>query len=195
MNKAHLEFLASPAWAEMLRAELVPWLVQVADLGDCVLEVGPGPGLTTDVLREHTAKVIAVEADPDLATALATRLSGTNVTVLHADATKSGLEANRFSAVTCFGMLHHMPSATLQDRLFAEAYRMLRPGGVFVATDSLDLEAIRRFHADDVFVPLDPATLEARLHAVGFTSVCIAPTSYELRFTARKPATRPPLNR
>jgi SAM-dependent methyltransferase len=192
MNKAHLEFLASPVWAEMLQAELVPWLVRVANLGDCVLEVGPGPGLTTDVLRERTSKVIAVEADRALATALATRLSGSNVTVLHADATKSGLEANRFSAVTCFGMLHHMPSAELQDRLFAEAYRMLRPGGVFVATDSLDSEAIRRFHADDVFVPLDPATLEARLQAVGFTSIRIAPTSYELRFTAGKPATAQP---
>ena len=50
MNKAHLEFLASPVWAEMLQTELLPWLAQVADLGDYVLEVGPGPGLTTDIL-------------------------------------------------------------------------------------------------------------------------------------------------
>jgi SAM-dependent methyltransferase len=187
MNKAHLEFLASPVWAEMLQADLLPWLVDVADLGDCVLEVGPGPGLTTDILRERTSKVMAVELDSDLAAALATRLSGTNVTVLHADATRSGLESNSFSAVTCFGMLHHMPSGEFQDRLFAEVHRVLRPGGVLVATDSLDSEAVRRFHAGDVFVPLDPATLEARLQAVGFTDVSIAPCSYELRFTARKP--------
>jgi SAM-dependent methyltransferase len=188
MNKAHLEFLASPVWAEMLKAELLPWLAQVADLGDYVLEVGPGPGLTTDILRGRTSKVIAVEADPELAAALATRLSGTNVTVLHADATKSGLESGRFSAVTCFSVLHHMPSAEIQDRLFGEACRMLRPGGVLVATDSLDSEAIRKFHTDDVFVPLDPATLESRLHVAGFASVRIAPTTYELRFTATKHA-------
>jgi len=186
MNKAHLEFLASPVWAEMLQVELVPWLVEVVDLGDCVLEVGPGPGLTTDILRERTSQVIAVEADADLAATLATRLSATNVTVLNADATNAGLESNRFSAVTCFGMLHHMPSAELQNRLFAEAYRMLRPGGVFVATDSLDSEPVRKFHAGDVFVPLDPVSLEARLQAAGFTRVRIAPTTYELRFTASK---------
>ena len=132
--------------------------------------------------------MVAVEADRELAAALATRLSGTNVTVFHTDATKTGLESNRFSAVTCFGVLHHMPSTELQDRLFGEACRMLRPGGVFVATDSLDLEAIRKFHTDDVFVPLDPSTLEARLQVAGFTSVRIAPTTYELRFTATKPA-------
>ena len=51
MNRSHLDFLASPAWARMLETDLLPWLVGVADLGDDVLEVGPGPGLTTDLLR------------------------------------------------------------------------------------------------------------------------------------------------
>jgi SAM-dependent methyltransferase len=187
VNKAHLEFLASPAWAEMLEADLLPWLARVADLGDCVLEVGPGPGLTTDLLRERAPIVIAIEADPHLAASLAARLSGTNVTVVHGDATKSGLESNQFSAVTCFGVIHHMPSAELQDRLFAEVQRVLRPEGVFIATDSLDLEAIRRFHLDDVFVPLDPETLDVRLRAAGFTSIDVARSGYELRFRARKP--------
>ena len=191
MNKAHLEFLASPVWAEMLHTELVPWLAQIAALGNCVLEVGPGPGLTTNILRTRASEITAVEADPELAAALAARLSGTNVTVLHADATKTRLESNRFSAVTCFGVLHHMPSAELQDRLFAEACRMLRPGGVFVATDSLDSQAIRKFHADDVFLPLDPATLVARLQTAGLTSVRIAPSTHELRFTATKPESVP----
>jgi len=45
------EFLASPDWARMLETDLLPWLGRVADLGDDVLEVGPGPGLTTDKLR------------------------------------------------------------------------------------------------------------------------------------------------
>ena len=50
MNDAHLQFLASPEWAQMLETELLPWLLESADLGDDVLEVGPGPGLTTDQL-------------------------------------------------------------------------------------------------------------------------------------------------
>src|SRR5262245_15531357 len=98
MNEGHLRFLASPEWADILAADLLPWLARVADLGDDVLELGPGPGLTTDLLRRRTAKLTAVEADAQLATALAGRLSGTNVAVIHADGTASGLASSRFSA-------------------------------------------------------------------------------------------------
>ncbi len=186
MNKGHLDFLASPAWAEWLQAELLPWLATVAELGDHVLEIGPGPGLTTDLLRQRTTSLTALEADGALATTLAARLSGTNVEVIHADATRSGLGSNRFSAAACFSMLHHMPSAELQDRLFAEVHRMLRPGGHFVGTDSLDTDAIREFHVDDVFVPVDPRTLASRLEAVGFMNPRIDVGTYELRFRATK---------
>ncbi len=46
MNRAHLDFLASPDWKRMLEADLVPWMDGSGDLGDDVLEVGGGPGLT-----------------------------------------------------------------------------------------------------------------------------------------------------
>ena len=91
MNEGHLQFLASPEWAQMLETDLLPWALGVADLGDDVLEVGPGPGLTTDLLRQRTSRLTAVEVDADLATALAARLKGTNVDVVHADASDSGM--------------------------------------------------------------------------------------------------------
>jgi SAM-dependent methyltransferase len=187
MNQGHLQFLASPQWAQMLETDLLPWLATVADLGDDVLEIGPGPGLTTDLLRTRTARLTAVEADAALAAALAARLSGTNVDVIHADGTRSGLPSNRFSAVTCFSMLHHMPAPHIQDRLFAEVYRVLRPGGAFVGTDSIDSPAVRDFHADDTFVPVDPTTLPARLEAAGFTDPRVDAGGYEIRFCATKP--------
>jgi SAM-dependent methyltransferase len=187
MNEIHLQFLASPEWARMLETELLPWVLGVAELGDDVLEVGPGPGLTTDLIRQHAARVTAVELDTELAGALAKRMAGTNVEVVHGDAADSGLEADRFSAATCFSMLHHVPSADLQDRVFAELYRVLRPGGVFVASDAVDADAIREFHVDDIFVPVDPTTLGSRLGAAGFTDVRIDAGDYELRFKAVKP--------
>ena len=187
MNEMHLEFLASPEWAKMLETDLLPWLLEVADLGDDVLEVGPGPGLTTDLLRQRTRKLTALELDPELSAALAARLAGTNVEVIHADATESGLASNRFSAATCFSMLHHMSSPEVQDRLFVELHRMLRPSGAFVATDSVDSEPIRMFHVDDVFVPVDPDTLRSRLEGVGFTDVGIEVADYQVRFNATKP--------
>ena len=58
--------------------------------------VGPGPGLTTDVPRRQVAALTAVEVDGDLAAALANRLAGTNVEVVHADATDSGQDIRPF---------------------------------------------------------------------------------------------------
>ncbi|MHB8680693.1 MAG: class I SAM-dependent methyltransferase [Acidimicrobiales bacterium] len=187
MNEFHLQFLSSPDWARMLETDLLPWLESVGDLGDEVLEVGPGPGLTTDILRARVPAVTAVEIDGTLATALGARLAGTNVEVRQGDATDTGLESDRFSAVTCFSMLHHMPEPALQDALFREVQRVLRPGGLFVGTDSLDNEWIRAGHVDDVFVPVDPATLPDRLEAVGLVDVGISTDEMHVRFHARKP--------
>jgi ubiquinone/menaquinone biosynthesis C-methylase UbiE len=98
------------------------------DLGDDVLEVGPGYGATTDVLRERVAKLTAVEIDPALAAVLADRLAGANVTVVEGDATALDFDDGRFTGATCFAMLHHVPTSELQDQLFAEVARVLRPG-------------------------------------------------------------------
>jgi ubiquinone/menaquinone biosynthesis C-methylase UbiE len=173
MNRTHLEYLASSEWADRLRAELLPWLESSIHLGDDVLEIGPGPGLTTDLLRERVAAVTAVEIDADLAAELKVRLAGTNVEVIWGDGTKLPLPDHRFSAATCFAMLHHVPSAEAQDQLFGELHRVLRPGGIFVATDSIDTDQIRTAHMDDTYVPLDPATLESRLQAAGFDKITL----------------------
>jgi len=186
VNESHLTFLASPEWAEMLRSELLPWLRSVGELGDDLLEVGPGPGLTTDLLKDLVAHVTAVELDDDLARSLATRLDGTNVTVINADATNTGLESNRFSAAACFSMLHHVPTPEIQDRVFGEVHRLLRPGGIFAMVDSLDLEPIRAGHVDDTFVPVDPETLGARLEAAGFSDPVVEMGSYQFRAHAVK---------
>jgi SAM-dependent methyltransferase len=185
MNRVHLEYLASDAWAERLRADLLPWINRVAALGDDVLEIGPGPGLTTDILRERTASVTAVEIDPALASALAGRLAGTNVTVIAGDAAVVDLPAGRFSAATCFSVLHHVPTVEEQDVVLARIRSLLQPGAALYAVDTRDVEFIRDVHEDDVFNPLDEATLVDRLRGAGFTEVDLDIDEYELRFVAR----------
>jgi SAM-dependent methyltransferase len=187
MNEGHLEFLSSPEWARMLETDLWPWVMSVGDLGDDVLEVGPGPGLTTDLLRQRVDAVTAVEADVGLADALTERLAGTNVKVMCADATNSELPANRFSSVTCFSMLHHMPTAVRQDLLFAEIQRVLRPGGILVGVDAVDVPVIREGHVGDTFVPVDPDTLAGRFRAAGLVEPSVERGDYQIRFVARKP--------
>src|SRR5204862_399867 len=110
MNEEHLRLCASDEWADGLRQWIIPGALNGVELGDDVLEVGPGPGRSTDLLREMTPKLTAVEVDPMLADALATRMAGTNVEVVHADATNMPFPDGRFSAAVSFIMLHHVPT-------------------------------------------------------------------------------------
>jgi SAM-dependent methyltransferase len=187
MNETHLHYLASPEWAARLEADLLPWIELVADLGDDVLEVGPGPGLTTDILRRRAASVTAIEIDHALAVDLADRLRNTNVDVLEGDATAMQFESNRFSAATAFSVLHHVPSTTGQDQILSEILRVLAPGAGLFATDARDLDMIRDAHHGDIFLPLPADTLVARLESVGFSEVELDIAEYEIRFAARKP--------
>jgi SAM-dependent methyltransferase len=182
MNQEHLALCSSAEWAEAVQRWIIPWVLEGVDLGDDVLEVGPGPGLTTDVLRTMVTRLTAVEVHADLAEALAARLADTNVEVVRADATRTPLPAGRFSGAVCLTMLHHVPSQQDQDAVFAEICRLLRPGGVLAGQDSLDSPELRSLHHDDVYVPVDPATLQARIEAAGFTAVGVDTNDYAVRF-------------
>jgi hypothetical protein len=59
----------------------------------------------------------------------------------------------------------------LQDRLFTEIARVLRPGAALVASDSLGSDQLKAHHEDDTYNPVDPATLPERLAASGFRDV------------------------
>jgi SAM-dependent methyltransferase len=173
MNSEHRRLLSSEYWYETLRDAIMPLTLGTVDLGDDVLELGPGLGTTTDLLRRQVRSLTAVEPDPQLADELAMRLAGTNVEVLHADGPPLPFGDRRFAGATSILMLHHVPTEERQDRLFAEVARVLRPGGVFVAFDSNGSEKLAAFHGDDVYLPIDPDTLEARLLGAGFVSTCL----------------------
>ena len=184
VNEEHLGLCSSPQWARWVEDELMPWVLDGHDLGDHLLEFGPGPGLTTDILRRHAARVTAVELDPRLADQLAARLAGTNVAVVASDATRLPFPAGLFSAAACLTMLHHIPSAALQDAALAELGRVLRPGGVLVGSDGLDSAERRRLHLGGIFVPVSSATLPERLRRAGFVDACVEVHGDRLRFAA-----------
>ena len=109
--------------------------------------------------------------------------------VIQGDGTALPLPDQVFSGVICFTMLHHLPSPGLQDRLFAEACRVLRPGGVFAGSDSLPSLGFRLLHLGDTMVPLAPETLPDRLAAAGFVDIEVtAVPGRSVRFRARRPA-------
>jgi SAM-dependent methyltransferase len=185
VNEGH-QVCDSAEWRVAVRGEIIPWAVRDVDLGDDVLEIGPGYGATTDVFAELLPRLTSVEIDPDLAARLQTRYARTHVDVVLGDATQLSFPDGRFSGAVCFSMLHHVPSPELQDRLFAEAARVLRPGAPIVALDSVESEGVRTFHEGDTFQPIDPATLPARLQDAGFTDVEVRVNEYGWTALARR---------
>jgi SAM-dependent methyltransferase len=194
MNQLHQWYCRSNLWKQKLESEILPWSLSGLDLGDEVLEIGPGPGLTTDWLRYRYQAITCLEVDPRLALSLSERTADTNITVQLGDATAMPFRDQKFSAVVSFTMLHHVPSFVLQDRLFAEVYRVLKPGGVFAGTDSVWSLRMRIFHFADSMVLVDPAKLPGRLESANFKGVRIEAGTGKFRFCARRPlsATLPP---
>jgi SAM-dependent methyltransferase len=186
MNKMHLEYCSSDEWAEAIKRWIIPGALDSVELGDRVLEVGPGPGRTTEVLRDLTPSLTAVEIDAGLANALAARLGSKNVRVVRGDGTALPFPEGQFTAALSFTMLHHVPSVAEQNTLLAEIARVLRPGGVLAGVDSKDSEPFRGMHVDDICVPIDPQTFPARLLAAGFSQAHVDPNPYVTQFRAIK---------
>lgn len=187
MNAYHRWLCQSASWKAGL-GQLLPWALEGVDLGDHVLEIGPGPGLTTDLLRTRVSQMTALEIDPRLADLLKQRLANTNVRVMQGNATDMPFEDGQFSSVVAFTMLHHVPSVALQNKLIAESYRVLKPGGVLAGVDSLSNLRFRLIHLGDTMVAVDPDTLGARLEAAGFTRPRVDKTARRFRFQALRPA-------
>ena len=187
MNKAHLVFCSSAEWAESVRKYILPGALNGVDLGEHLLEVGPGPGRTTEILRDMAPRLTATEIDVDLARSLGERLSGagTNVDVVLGDGTRLPYPDGTFTGAVSFTMLHHVPTVELQDRLLAEVARVLRPGKIFVGVDSHDSDDFRKLHVDDICVPLSPDTIGGRLERAGFREVQVDPNPYVIQFRAR----------
>jgi SAM-dependent methyltransferase len=188
MNRAHAVVCSSGRWARTVESKLLPWALAGVDLGGDVLEIGPGYGATTRVLARRPGALSVVELEQRYCERLRSAL-GDEVQVVHADATDMPFADGRFSGVVCFTMLHHLPSPELQDRLLAEASRVLRPGGTFAGTDSLGTgSAFRLLHIRDTLVPVEPDRLPARLQRAGLNEPSVETRGRSFRFHARKPA-------
>lgn len=186
MNRIHRWYCKSAHWGGTLEQRILPWVLGPVELGQSVLEVGPGPGLATKLLQQKTNELTSIEIDPALAASLQRRMAGSGVRVVEGDATDMPFPDASFSAAVSLTMLHHVPSPALQDRLLQEVYRVLQPGAFFVGSDSLSGPFFRLVHSFDTLVPVDPAGFAPRLTAAGFRDVHIETAKSAFRFRARK---------
>ena len=185
MNLAHRRICSSDRWAQQVEDELLPWALADVDLGDNTLEIGPGYGAILKVLIDKTPKLTSVEIDTPMAQRLQ-RLYGDRARIINGDATKTGLPADEFSSVVSFTMLHHVPTVELQDQLFAEAYRVLRPGGMFAGSDGIPSRLFRIVHFRDTCNPIPPEDFPGRLRAAGFQDVDVHVGNARQRWRAIK---------
>lgn len=185
MNLIHRKYCSSTTWADRVERELLPWALRGVDLGEDVLEIGPGFGATTRVLARTVPELTVLEIDPASAQGLRAEF-GARVRDVEGDGGAMPFPDGRFSAVVCFTMLHHVPSTARQDALFGEAARVLRRGGVFAGSDSRLSLRFRLLHVRDTMVVVDPATLPDRLTAAGLGDAEVRLSDRSMRFRARK---------
>jgi SAM-dependent methyltransferase len=185
MNDNHAQLCASPEWAEHIQTEILPVLTRDVDLGADMLEIGPGPGAATDWLRHKVARLTAIEVDESAAALLADRFAGTDVVIVTGSAAELTYPDGSFDSVGCFTMLHHVPTIAMQNKILSEAFRVLRPGGALIGSDSLPSTDLHDFHAGDTYNPIEPATLLSRLQTLGFAEITVM-VDWSLKFIARK---------
>jgi naphthoate synthase len=188
VNRLHGLICSSGWWALKVRHELLPFGLADVELGEEVLEIGPGFGATTSVLADRAQSLTALELDPRYCERLRKRL-GERVRVEQGDATQMPFADQSFDTVLCFTMLHHIPSPEAQDRLLAEVERVLRPGGTFAGTDSVGTGRLfRLLHVGDTLVPVPPRGLSRRLMDAGLGNPRVELAGTTFRFRAVKPA-------
>jgi SAM-dependent methyltransferase len=190
VNENHAKLMPSRQWAAHIQDEVLPQATAGVELGADLLELGPGPGAATEWLRHRVSRLVAVEHEEEAAARLADRYAGTNVEVARGDAAALGSPGLGYqdacfdTVVTCT-MLHHVPTRAGQDKVLAEAFRVLRPGGVFLGSDSLPSDGLHHFHVGDTYNPVEPAAFLTRLQTVGFAAITLR-GGPNLIFTARK---------
>jgi SAM-dependent methyltransferase len=187
MNRFENWFCSSGFWRFVTRKRLLPWVLQDAELGEHLLELGAGPGAATYELRRQTARVTCLEYDTIFVLRLGAQLRGTNACVVRGDAATLPFPDKTFSSAISILMLHHMRSRELQDSAFREVLRVLRPGGTFLAFEIPDGWIHRIGHIRSTFVPVAPAAMIERLTVAGFANVVVDLRSGAYRVKAFRP--------
>lgn len=184
MNRFENWFCGSSLWRAITERRLLPWILSGYSLGDHVLEIGAGPGAATNELRRRSSRVTSLEYEGSSVAKLAAKRHGNNATILQGDAARLPFADETFSCVIAVLVLHHLKSKEQQDRAFAEAHRVLRPAGVFLACEIQDGWLQRAGHIKSTFVPVQPSSAFGRLDAAGFCKIAVEFQSGAFRICA-----------
>lgn len=187
MNAVEHLFCSSSFWRYFSDRHFLPRVLSGAQLGDHLLEIGAGYGAATAHLQSHVARVTSLDYDLNSVRKLKFRNNGGSTTAVCGDASQLPFDCQTFSSAVAILMLHHLKSTQLQDQMFAEVFRILRPGGLFLAFDITHLWLHPILHARSTYTPVSPATVVPRLNSVGFSNVALDVRTGAFRVTATRP--------
>jgi SAM-dependent methyltransferase len=182
MNDFHLQFCASPEWRQTIEETILPRALERVDLGADVLEIGPGPGFTTDVLMTRVDRFTAVEIDEDLGAALAARMAGTNVDVRIGDATRLEFTDHTFSGAASFHMLHQSRPTAISNRFWPNWPGFFVPAAPWWRPTASRTRPPGHFTSMTSTTPSIPTISAAGLTGAGFAAVDVA--VYEMGWIA-----------
>jgi len=174
MNRLENWFCATTFWSNLTRNRLLPRMLDGADLGTRILELGAGFGAATPELLRRFPSVISLEYSARIAPKSATAQDAQRAAqMVRGDAAQLPFADASFSCAMAILMLHHLRSPELQDFAFSEVHRVLQPGGIFLAFEIHDGWLQRLIHRRSTFVPVKASTANARLNAAGFARVSV----------------------
>jgi ubiquinone/menaquinone biosynthesis C-methylase UbiE len=184
MNSFENWFCASGLWRYLTERRWLPWALEGTDLGEHVLEVGAGPGAATAELARRARTVTSLEYSHDFCVRLQAKVNAASV--VQGDASVLPFESQTFTSAIAVLVLHHLSTGDAQDRAFAEIYRVLKPGGVFVALEIQDGWLTRVTHFRSTFVPVSIDGLNSRLRAAGFSNISVNNRNGAIRIRAER---------
>jgi ubiquinone/menaquinone biosynthesis C-methylase UbiE len=184
MNSFENWFCASGLWRYLTERRWLPWALEGADLGEHVLEVGAGPGAATAELARRARSVTSLEYSHDFCMRLHSKVDAARV--VQGDASILPFKSQTFSSAIAMLVLHHLRSSGAQDRAFTEIFRVLKPGGLFVALEIQDGWLTRVAHFRSTFVPVSTDRLNGRLRTAGFSNVSVNNERGAIRIRAER---------
>ena len=131
-------------------ALVVDLLARWASLGKprLIVDLGCGTGLSTRVWAAKAERVIGVDPSPDMLAQAQAQSTAANIEYRHGHSHQTGLPGQCADLILCSQSLHWMdPPGT-----FAEAARVLRPGGVFASIDADWPPTTSSWEADAAYV-------------------------------------------
>jgi len=144
-------------------------------LRGAILELCVGSGMLTEHVPRTYSRYVGLDLSQSLLRTLRRKIP--HLHLVTGDAEKVCFEDSSFDAVLIFAGLHHLPH---YEAAIAGAYRVLRPGGVFICLEPSSrawyrkpMELLRDFigiySQDEVF--LDSRHVTAAMEVVGFCNL------------------------